>query len=221
VQWGGEVNSPNNPPGSKHTTTQMGSGQFASAGCTDAAFQMHVQYVNASYNTVDVSPIRTSGTQVIRAVILPQAVTRQPRRASVALSQSSTTGSSNTSADLVIRRVRAQRLRPVTNQEASAPLESYRSFDVTLAERATMCQPRRHGRNVHLVSGEAKAFCLRHEVCRGTKNGNAHISRPSTGVFLPRAVPRRDGNYRTQHGGANGRVNNDTAAGSLPRPAQP
>jgi hypothetical protein len=56
VQFGGEVNSPNNPPGGTHTTTQMGSGKFSSAGCAEAAFQSHVQYVNTSYNTVDVTP---------------------------------------------------------------------------------------------------------------------------------------------------------------------
>jgi hypothetical protein len=59
VQFGGEVNSPNNPAGSTHTTTQMGSGKFASAGCGDSAFQMHVQYVSTSYYTVDVDPTLT------------------------------------------------------------------------------------------------------------------------------------------------------------------
>jgi hypothetical protein len=56
VEFGGEVNSPNNPPGGTHTTTQMGSGKFPSTGCGQAAFQSHVQYVNTNYNTVDVTP---------------------------------------------------------------------------------------------------------------------------------------------------------------------
>lgn len=56
VEFGGEVNSPNNPPGGTHTTTQMGSGKFPSTGCAEAAFQSHVQYVNTNYNTIDVVP---------------------------------------------------------------------------------------------------------------------------------------------------------------------
>jgi hypothetical protein len=56
VEFGGEVNSPDNPPGGTHTTTQMGSGEFPSAGCAEAAFQSHVQYVNTNYNTIDVTP---------------------------------------------------------------------------------------------------------------------------------------------------------------------
>jgi len=55
VEFGGEVYSPN-APGTTHTTTQMGSGQFASAGCAKAAFQSHVQYVDTTYHTVDVTP---------------------------------------------------------------------------------------------------------------------------------------------------------------------
>jgi hypothetical protein len=34
----------------------MGSGQFASAGCAEAAFQGHVQYINLNYNTIDPTP---------------------------------------------------------------------------------------------------------------------------------------------------------------------
>jgi hypothetical protein len=53
TNYGGEVDI-SGPNGS--SLPQMGSGAFASAGATYAAFQSHLQYVNTSYNTVDVSP---------------------------------------------------------------------------------------------------------------------------------------------------------------------
>jgi hypothetical protein len=52
--YGGEVY--NSEPGGQHTSTQMGSGQFASAGWQYAAHQRHLQYINTSYSTIDVSP---------------------------------------------------------------------------------------------------------------------------------------------------------------------
>jgi hypothetical protein len=61
VQFGGEVYSPD-APGTKHTSTQMGSGDFPSKGCGYAAFQSHVQYIDADYNTVDVNPFGVEDT---------------------------------------------------------------------------------------------------------------------------------------------------------------
>jgi len=52
--FGGEVL--NSEPGGRHTTTQMGSGQFASAWWQYAAYQRHLQYIDTNYNTIDVTP---------------------------------------------------------------------------------------------------------------------------------------------------------------------
>ena len=52
--YGGEVY--NSEPGGRHTSTQMGSGQLASAWWQHAAYQRHLQYINTNYNTIDVSP---------------------------------------------------------------------------------------------------------------------------------------------------------------------
>lgn len=52
--FGGEVY--NSEPGGKFTSTQMGSGQFASGGFEYADYQRHLQYINTNYNTIDVSP---------------------------------------------------------------------------------------------------------------------------------------------------------------------
>lgn len=54
TSYGGEVY--NSEPSGRHTASLMGSGQFASAGWQHAAYQRHLQYINTSFNTIDVTP---------------------------------------------------------------------------------------------------------------------------------------------------------------------
>jgi hypothetical protein len=54
TQYGGEVY--NSEPGGSHTQTWMGSGVFASGGYQQAAYQRHLQYIDLTFHTIDVSP---------------------------------------------------------------------------------------------------------------------------------------------------------------------
>ncbi|CAK9227767.1 unnamed protein product [Sphagnum troendelagicum] len=62
LEWGGEV--VNSEPGGQHTTTEMGSGQFAEAGFGEASYMRNIQFVDTS--------------NVLRSVVGLQTLTEQP-----------------------------------------------------------------------------------------------------------------------------------------------